>query len=64
MYTLMMFGLAAVMIIFIATITAGIILGTGLWIASLVQSLRPAVRAASHSSSHASAARVPAEGIS
>jgi hypothetical protein len=48
-YTLMMYGLAAVMIFFIATITAGIILGTLLMLASLVHNVRGARRVTSAS---------------
>lgn len=41
-YVLMMYGAAAAMIFFIATITAGIILGTFLMLASLAHKLRGA----------------------
>lgn len=41
MYTLVSFGLAGIMIFFIATIVAGILLGAFIAVASLVHSLRP-----------------------
>jgi hypothetical protein len=39
-YTLVMYGLAATMIFFIATITAGIVLGMFLMLASLAHKIR------------------------
>ena len=44
-YTLVMYGLAATMIFFIAMITAGITLGTFLMLASLVHKIRGAHQA-------------------
>lgn len=40
MYTLMSFGLAGIMIFFIATIVAGILLGAFIAVASVVQAAR------------------------
>ena len=58
----MMFGLAAIMIFFIAAIVAGTILGTALALASLVQYLRGTRHTSAGAAAVAPAERTVAEG--